>query len=380
MRKQYKSLAVFIMILGYFICITINSLLVSGVIYRYNSSKSIYVGKSTDYSIIEISSSKEKSKDEVFQALDILSEYGRFDVIQGVNEKLQNNVDDTLVELIPTSYKEDKEWLPPILYGTYFSSVDSTNEEASIVIGKSVAEKLSVGINDNVIFYEKSYKVIGILGSEYENTLWDNVAQIPINNLPDNYLDKFNEILHVYRNEENKLNFKLLLRVNQERSKEVINEIDTKLQELSIEIKKEEATQEISVVWSDIKEVVSDSLPILIVSIITISNISNFWIKNRKDEIAIKKVLGGTNYIIQREIRREVIVVGIISTVISFIAQRLLEKYLEPTMLNIGLSLQVSYGTFIVCFLITLFVGYISVRRPINLIVDMKPIEILTGE
>lgn len=109
-------------------------------------------------------------------------------------------------------------------------------------------------------------------------------------------------------------------------------------------------------------------------------NISYLWIQDRKYEIAIRKILGGTNNLIQKEIIREVIGIGIVSMIFSLLLQRLLEKYFESTMLEIGLSLQVSYGTFIICSIVTLIIGWISIRKPLNLIIDMKPIEILKDE
>lgn len=380
MRKKYISVAVIIMVLGYFTCITINSLLISGVIYRYNSVKSIYVGESADYCTLKISSTNEKSMRDIFDTMDILSEYGRIEVVQGISENLTNNGQDTTVEFIPTSFKQEVGWIPPILSGRYFCIEDNDNNQLSIVIGKSVSEKLGLGINDEVDFYNKRYKIIGIMGSEYENTLWDDAVQITINNLPNDYTDKLNKVLTVSSGSDRKLNFRVIFRITQENFDNVKGDIQAKFKSLDIEFKEEEKTIDGSVLWSEIREVVFDSLPILIVSIITIRNISYLWIQNRKYEIAIRKILGGTNNLIQKEIIREVIGIGIVSMLFSLLLQRLLEKYFESTMLEIGLSLQVSYGTFIICSIVTLIIGWISIRKPLNLIIDMKPIEILKDE
>ncbi|MFA9397693.1 MAG: ABC transporter permease [Clostridiaceae bacterium] len=383
-----KGATLVIAIFGYFLCITIMSIMINQVILYNKIWNNAKMGKVSNYVFAVVTSNLKEEFDG--DPMDMINEYakkGKVDIIGLGESDILSKDNNAKVQVIPTLFYKKTDWTPALIKGRYLTPEESIKGTPVVVIGKNIANDLKVDIGDTVEFYDMKYKVIGVMGFKYANQLsdsgkWDDVFVISLNGLPENYLNIFKEkTIKTQQNGKKYLGYRMIFRIKANQFEEVTNQINNDSNNKSVEISNTQSNQygETSV-FMDVKKTIYIAIPIIFVALFNVINISLFWIMDRKKEITIKKCIGATNKLMIKTMRIELMSIGIVATILSFLVQKLLENKLELFLNKFELSLQFSWVSFVISILMALGIGYLTTILPARKILSMEPAEALRYE
>lgn len=117
---------------------------------------------------------------------------------------------------------------------------------------------------------------------------------------------------------------------------------------------------------------------IIIITIINSIGITAFWINSRRKELAIRKALGGRNRDLQVLYLKELILIGILSMVISFVSYIFISKFYDGYMY--GFSLEFNIITFIQAMGLVLIVAFFISVPSLIYLSNLNVTEVLRGE
>jgi len=376
-----KFVVLLVIIVGYFLCITITSMMINQLVLSEKEAKNSSFGGQKNYSIVSLSNTA--GTDFKGNPVDIINEfakYGKVDVLKLNSETISTDKDSVAAFICPTSFMKKTDWTPLLGSGRYLTSEECSNGSSLILVGKKIAIKLKINVEDSIEFYGKKYRVIGIMGTNNMISSWDDLICMPFNSLPKNYLNVIKEKVVENTGGLNNLKIQIIFRVKQSKYEEVKNEILSNLNYNNLKVEKTETIPFISSLSEQAPKTILILIPIIITALFNVVNISFFWIMDRKKEITIKKALGATNKSIISSIRNELLAIGLTATILSFIVQVLLESTFESYLYKIGMSLEFSWITFAICILLALGLGYLTTILPADKILSMKPAEALRYE
>jgi len=264
--------------------------------------------------------------------------------------------------------------------GRYFTPEECTNGTPLILVGKKIASKLKINVDDSIEFHGEKYRVIGIMGTDNMFSDWDDLISIPLKSLPKDYLKVLKGKVVENTGMLNNLKLQMIFRVKQSKYEKVKNEILSNLNYNNLKIEETDASPWVSSLDTEAPKTILILIPIIVAALFNVVNISFFWIMDRKKEITIKKAIGATNKSIISSVRNELLTIGLIATILSFIVQVLLESTFESSLYKIGMSLEFSWITFTICILLTLGISYVTTMLPAEKILSMKPAEALRYE
>lgn len=378
-KNKYFNL--FIIVLGYVLCITIMSLVINFYILNKKNSENDQQGKKENFSFVLVRSNPSKGfQGNVIDVITEFSKYGKADVLKLRNSIVSLGKKQAEAQIIPTEYRKDTDFIPMITSGRYISIDESVRGDKVAVIGKSLAKSLGVGVNGKVKFFGEEYKIIGILGPEFKESVWDKVFTTSVKGLPKSYLSILNDSCTEQSDKNKILNLNLTFRVKNSERQKVFDEISNSMNKYGVQIIESFGDMMDGGLGNAVFGITVITIPIIIAALFNVLNISFFWIMDRKKEITIKKVMGATNEYIIKRIRIELILISLISACASFIIQNILYRYFEQFIENTGLSFKLSVGTFIVCTIIAVMLGYLSTIIPTKKIVSMEAAEALRYE
>ncbi|GKX67043.1 ABC transporter permease [Inconstantimicrobium mannanitabidum] len=378
-KNKYFNL--FIIVLGYVLCITIMSLVINSYILNKRNSENDQQGKKENFSYVLVRSNPSKNfQGNIIDVITEFSKYGKVDVLKLRNSILSFGKKQVEAQIIPTEYRKDTDFIPMITLGRYISIDESVRGDKVAVIGKSLAKSLGVGINGKINFYGEEYKIIGILGPEFKESVWDKVFTTSVKGLPKSYLSILNDSCTEQSDKNKILNLNLTFRVKNSERQKVFDEISNSMNKYGVQIIESFGDMMDGGLGNAVFGITVITIPIIIAALFNVLNISFFWIMDRKKEITIKKVMGATNEYIIKRIRIELILISLISAGTSFIIQNILYRHFEQFIENTGLSFKLSVGTFIACTIIAVMLGYLSTIIPTRKIVSMEAAEALRYE
>lgn len=368
-----RPLQFFIIVVGYVISILVVSVLISSIqkkAFEYNQSN---FGKLEDRTAIYIHT----EDNGLYQnnTINILKELGKTSEVDVLKLDIEEFVKDRKVsqgQVVPFYYEKKTDWQPALYSGRFITPEECKDDSKRVILGRAIADELKVNIGDSIDFYNNKYMVTGIIGKNYMDTNFDRVAYIPIGSLPEGYISKFNGKTIARNGDKSQLSINVLFRVNESRIKDILGDLSKKFNNnFSYDVQNDiNLTVPFSQVFTD---VVVISLPLLIVALINIINISIFWIDGRKKEISIKKVLGANDAYMKRSVEKDMLLVAAISSMLALLVQILLLNFAEPVVNKYGFTFNLSWINFTVSIGLALFIGYFASLIPVEKTLDMNP-------
>ena len=236
-----KFVVLFVIIVGYFLCITITSLMVNQLVLDEKESNNFNIGGQENYSVVSLSNTV--GTDFKGNPIDIINEftkYGKVDVLNLNSEAISYNKNSVDGFICPTSFEKKTDWTPLLGSGRYFTPEEDSNGSSLVVVGKSIASKLKLKVDDSIEFYGKKYRVIGVMGTYNISSPWDQLISIPLKALPEDYLSVLNKKVVENIGGLNNLKLQMIFRVEQSQYEKVENKILSNLNYSNLKIEKTE--------------------------------------------------------------------------------------------------------------------------------------------
>jgi putative ABC transport system permease protein len=262
------------------------------------------------------------------------------------------------------------DWTAPLISGKYYTKEDIINSNKVVLIGKDL-EKYTVTENKKTIIKidGELYEVVGIIGKQYNKSVWDSHIFMPITALPrevqetiegQNY---FNFLLynnnHLPLDDANKIKDNLL-----KRSDKAIFDMS----------QSSENNNTLGNIFAAKGSLLLFMFVIFITALINVINLTKFWIIDRKFEIGVRKSFGASNINLSIMLFSEMLFISLIACLISLV----LQKTLSLCLFSIGgYSLNVSTENWIVSIFASLISAIITSILPIKTALSIQPIESL---
>lgn len=381
--KHWKKnpMVFFIIVSGYVITILAISMLISDIQNKILTYSQSNFGKSGERSAVFLFSDVEKNYN--YNTIDILKYLGKFgeiNVLKIGTEVFKSGTKTVQGEITPYYFEKQSNWEPMIYKGRHLTAQECMDNSKSVVIGYKIAQDLGVNVNDKINFYGSNYTVVGIMGKKNLSTNFDKAVYIPIGALPKEYLSNFEQKVTSSNGENCSLKIYLLFRVNDSALKGDLSNLTKKFGKNTFHY---EISQDVNLHedFSDIMiNIVLICLPLLIVALVNVINISIYWVSSRKKEISIKKVIGANDKFIRKSIEKDMIFVAIVSAIVSMLVQFILYLKLEPIVNNYGFSFNLTWLNFIIALIVSYGVGYLASIIPVEKSLDMNPADALKIE
>lgn len=249
--------------------------------------------------------------------------------------------------------------IPPIKEGRFFSEEDFNKDRRLAVIGKGMLENTTEENGERYYYLKNNYyKVIGVLGNEKKETTYDYNVYVNLDSLVNE--DVFN------------LHGKFTLDAG-DKSKSVLEEIKEKYKNNDVniqEIKKQSHSPISKLLKEDYSTIVIHILKVLLILIVSVLLVTNFWIKDKSKEIGIRRAIGSSKLRVSLGILKELIIVNILSFALGY-SLYLIISYLKDGYFHFYVI------SMCVVFIITLFTGLLSVIIPLYKANKMQPKEIM---
>ncbi|WP_242142787.1 MULTISPECIES: ABC transporter permease [unclassified Bacillus cereus group] len=261
-------------------------------------------------------------------------------------------------------FKGKKQPNPPIFKGRYFNEQDIKDNKKVAVIGKNILKEAIRENNNIYIFHEnEKFLVIGILGYKDKNSMWDNYYYVNLSSLIKNTSTFFIEGTYIL-DAENQTNevFENLKKKIESSGHIQLTRIDDSRFESPITLLLNDQRLNILVICV-----------VLLALILNTVSITSHWINYKKQEIAVRKTVGGTNWQIGRKILLEYELLVLYSFFIGFLLYVVVVKGQIITFMDYDLYPLSTFLTLIFC----MFIGFITAAIPISKMFKMEVKEIL---
>ncbi|WP_261829943.1 ABC transporter permease [Inconstantimicrobium mannanitabidum] len=380
-RKKFNLVTIILVI---FFCITIISMMVNDIFISAKESKDISMGNVENYTYVTVSSdSREMFKGDAVEIVKAMSKYGKVDMLKLNAESISKGNKHIKCKPYLTIFNKEPDYTAYVSKGRYINAEEASKGGKVALLSYKTLKDLNVFINDYIEFYGEKYKVIGILGPNHveQDSQWNETVVLPLNSVPKAYLEKLKSELIYSNTGSGCLLMSLIYRVKPADCDNILKIATEKFNKDKIRIASER--QKTSFSSGEVQTGISTfilSIPIMLVAIFVIFNMCYFWIEDRKREITIRKVLGATDKSIISLVRRQVISVVLIGSVLSFVFQLTMRGYLDDILAKDSLSLEFNFTNFVLCVILSLFIGYIATIIPAKRVISMDPAEALRYE
>lgn len=380
-RKKSRELC--IIIIGYVITIIIVSLFISDIQNKILSYSQDNFGNENSRSVIRLHTDAQKNYSyDTMNILRYLGKSGEVDIVRLNTETLIKDKNQANVVITPTYFETNPDWQPLLYKGRNLSSEDCINNNKNIVIGYKAALSLNISVNDKISFYGTAYTVVGIIERKNLTTNFDNVVYMPLGSLPEVYAKKIAAAVTKNDNSNSNtyLNIDLLVRINNSKLKTAIDSLSKAYTKNNFSYEQYSDyihTVNISDLLTNIMLV---CVPMMLVALINVTNISVLWINNRKKELCIKKVLGATEKYIKKSIEIDMIVVAVFSALLAAILQVILWLSVEPIVNTYGYTFNFTLVNLLIAIIVSFVIGYLSSIIPFEKSMEMNPADVLKIE
>lgn len=370
-----------IIILGYVITILVISMFIGDIQNRLTTYSQQNFGNEDKRTAIHLHSDRDKTFGyDVVNLIKYLGKSGAIDILNVGKETLFNESKKAQGDVTPVYYESEPDWQPMLYKGRNLTPSECTNNSKSIVIGINIANALSVNVNDKVKFYNTEYKVIGIFGRKNLSTNFDDTIYIPVGALPNEYKGKLEQKLIKQGDNINFLDMNILIRVNSNDMDSLISKLEKHFNQNTFSYETFNNFYETMSFNDLIMGILIICVPIMVVALINVTNISMLWIVNRKKELCIKKVLGATDVYIKKSIEADMIIVAGISAIIACIVQEILYCVVEPAVTAYRLTFNFTWINFIIAVIVSFIIGYLASIIPFEKTIDMNVADVLKTE
>lgn len=380
-RKKFNLVTIILVI---FFCITIISMMVNDIFISAKESEDDRMGNVDNYTYVTVSSdSREMFKGDAVEIVKAMSKYGKVDMLKLNTESISKGSKHIKCKPYLTIFNKEPDYTAYVSKGRYINVEEASKGSKVALLSYKMLKDLNVSINDYIEFYGEKFKVIGILGPNHveQYNQWNETVVLPLNSVPKAYLEKLKSELIYSNTGSGSLLMSLIYRVKPADCDNILKKVTQNFNKDKIKIVSER--QKTSFSSGELQTGISTfvlSIPIMLVAIFVIFNMCYFWIEDRKREITIRKVLGATDKSIISLVRRQVISVVLIGSVLSFVFQLTMRGYLDDILAKDSLSLEFNFTNFVLCVILSLFIGYIATIIPAKRVISMDPAEALRYE
>lgn len=354
-----------LLFIGYFIGILLMSAGASFIHQSYNYAMDSNSGNPEHNQIISLISPQNSIHYEDLKKIVLASDKESVFNFYFQNSKIDIGVG-KMANLTGVFYKNKPEWEPPLLSGRYLAPSEATSSMKKAVLGKDLANKLfpnGIKTDSTILINKESYNVIGVIGRKMTPTQWDNLIYVPLMALPVELKNSpFDQILLLVTKNGGAPNSSVDF---------LVSELNKTVSDIKVNLPV--TTKQDTGLWENIVTVSFVSGLILVVSMINITNLTLFWVLERREEIGIRKLLGATDFNIFKLIIFEILSVSILAAFFAIIIQIVTSLILK--MFNI--ELEISWINFFVSFGTATLCGLITAAIPARMTTKMEPIVVL---
>lgn len=207
----------------------------------------------------------------------------------------------------------------PLKSGRYFTNEELNSDSKIALVGNNLSDLIYIKNKQKYIDVRNvTYRVIGILGKE-TNSYYDIYVFTPPRSLPEevkNIKSKDTSILlsNIYL-DDNKFLYKLKKSIN--------------LPLISIGINTYTPTNSYLKAYADYRDTYFDLFLGIILSILSITSSTFFWINDMKKIYSIKRILGATNKDILKSILFQILTLVSSATIVTILLYKITMNYLQ---------------------------------------------------
>ena len=267
-------------------------------------------------------------------------------------------------------FTQDNGWHYPLSEGRYYTAREIEKGKNVILIGRELLTRTQIKNKKRMLTLEgKDYEVIGIVGIQNQQTLWDNRIFMPVTALPESLKKQVNETSDL----------SMIIYSNSEDSELIIEKLkkigDNFLLPFSVQIIGKLKTEDIlSNIGSAQPSIIYIAILGYFIAFIYATNIVLFWVNKRKYEIGLRKAFGYRNTQIIGLIIREMIGFSFLALCISFLLQLLLYYTIGEIM---GYTLKIYSLNLILGVIMVIVTAILVSIIPLKRILKITPSEVL---
>ena len=292
---------------------------------------------------------------KLWSDLDFLKGAGEIQLLSQDNVSVEKGKTVTKCQPVPVWFERQEDWHIPIISGRYLLTEDIKNRSQVVVLGKDVARKLGAETGDTIKIEKQDYKVIGIAGRTYRETIWDYVMYLPL----ETFCNKNQPFI------SDNQNISILLKSGKDKfMKHYAERKDIKYEEVEEEI-------DTSGIRNAILLTIIVSGSVFIIAVVNITNLMLYWIMERRKAYGIMKAIGGHNGYILKIVFVEVLMFTIISSMLALVFQEM-AHILAPL-----LPLELSPINIVIAITVAFLTGGMAAFVPARRAMKLQPIKIL---
>lgn len=368
--KQIKShpILVSFFIFGYSISILMLSVSTSNMVTMKNLILEQSNGISKNSVNIGIQYSKDINFDDMSTFFKDISPNSKVR-FENIATYFETESDKEQYPIISEYFINQPEWKVPIIKGRYYTSKEILQSNKVALIGKGLKRCIHVenGV-EKITMGGETFDLIGIVGDENRDTAWDSTIFMPITAIP---------------------NMSKVSYFNFQRQKVVLTSGENKqFQDLeniksNIALEDENATVYVTEVEGDTNiflnlvsmnsEFIMIAVVVIILSIANMMNLTSFWIRDRKGEIAIRKAFGISNFNISMLLFSELLSITLVTAVSCIVSQYILSFLVKNIF---GYYIIIYKENYAIAILVSLGVASITSIIPILKALKIQPIEV----
>lgn len=310
--KQWKTkkIVICLMMLGFLVGNLFLSVGTSMAVENYKIITDNNSGKLENQLELEFHGENKVTAEAIENIMESIGEFGEIQLIS-MPEIMTNRK--SLCEVVLVNGKNIKGWHIPVIEGKYLR-----NSKKEVVIGKNIAKRFKKEAGDEITLGNKTFSIIGILGRENRDTIWDSVIYM-------DYKDYFecSDYESTVENTRGKvMTFWGLLKSGKKDFMNKFNDISELCSNngLSVYYQELEGVSQSSFMNSVSITLISAGL-IFVVAIINIVNLMYYWMIERRRDIAVMKAMGCTNKYLVKWLIAEMSAIALIGAALAVIIQ-----------------------------------------------------------
>ena len=290
--------------------------------------------------------------------------------ITRMNANIKNAGNENSANLTAVMFNEKPEWTIPICDGRYLSIDESLSDKKVAVIGNALKSLIKKENGKKIIiFNNENFEVIGIAGKTNRDSLWDDCIYVPMKSLP----------IEIKNNIDNQNRISITIKKNGQypkdeykRMDELVKKIDgsASINAANLKVDKDPMAN----FWGEVSNFTIFAILILAIAVINVVNLSMYWIYDRKKEIALRKVVGATDYKIFKLVLKEMISLAIIGAILALLIQEILSVYFKDWL---QIPIDLSLANFIVALCVIIVCGLMTSLIPTKLTLKLQPNEVM---
>lgn len=309
---------------------------------------------------------------DVEELIEALGSYGEVQLMSMDSRQLESFGESSPV--VPVLFHRKPHWHVPLLEGRYFSVDEMEHSEKVIVLGKQLAERYQVGLEDMVDIGGAGFRVIGICGRQARETSWEYAVYMP-----------WAEYLELYPGCFEDWEEGTALTVHlEDGKKELLEQI-----ERYIDGAAEEGIQmnyrpvddvDTSAIRNTLILTTVSTVLVFSTAVINIIHLMLYWLLERKREIGIMKALGADNGAVVRAVVLEVLAMSCIGCLAAVIVQHLSMQLLRDSFGGRLLTFCVTWENLVFAMGISLSFGMAAAVIPAKTVMHFEPVSTVSDQ